>query len=141
MKIIFIVIEDCINPMYISSHVLNFSNFLYIVHNACLIPSLREISMHMISNTTPTLNRLFPWIFPHCLCHSVLLGIWLSLHDIYEKWWLSPILPLLHLDFHLVFPSLLESRSSLLLIIKTLSIPYGFLQCLGVIMLYLVTDK
>jgi hypothetical protein len=141
LKLNLLIFHGCLNPRYTPIHVFNCQNLLYYVPNPRFFTSLREISIHMIFATTPTLNRLLPCYLPYYLSHYGILGIWLSLHSVSEKWWLSPLFPLFHLAFHLVFSILLEIWSSLLLIIKIFSMPYGFLQCLGVIILYLVTDK
>jgi hypothetical protein len=130
-----------IDPRNIFSHVLHYINLLCIVKKPHFLTYVRKISIHMVSPTTPTLNRFLPLSLPHYLFHSGLSRSLLSLRIISEELWLSPFLPLFHLVYILVFPSFLEIWYSFLLIIKGFISPYGFLQCFGIIILYLVTDK
>ena len=95
--------------------------------------------MLVVPFTTPTLNRWLPWPLTPCLDRSGFSKSWLSLSIISEEWWLSSLLPLIHLEFLFVFPSFLESWPCFLLIIQAFSLPYGLLQCLGIIILYFVT--
>jgi hypothetical protein len=137
----FFFIYGCVYPRYIYSHVLHCIILLYIFNSPQFFTFVRKMYVHMISLTTQTLHWLLPCSFLHFLCHFGLFGIWLSLKIISEYWWLGPLLPLLHLSFFLFFPSLLVSGSSSILIIETLGSPYILLQCLGIIILYFVTDK
>jgi hypothetical protein len=141
LELILLVIQHCVNLRYTSTHILNCRNLSYIVLSPLFFTSSRTISKHMISTTIPTLNRLLPWSLSHYFQQFGILESCMSLRIISEKWCLSSLLPLFHLTFCLVFPSLLKIWCSPLPLIKTLSASYGFFQCIKVIILYLVIDK
>jgi hypothetical protein len=72
---------------------------------------------------------------------SIILGSflsWLSLRTIFEEWWLMPFISLPHLTFLIVFPILLESFPSSILLINTFFSPYDIIHCLGILILNLV---
>jgi hypothetical protein len=60
----------------------------------------------MITFTTPALNRLLPWPLTTYLNRFGFSRSWLSLRIISEEWWLNSLLPLIHLEFLLVFQEL-----------------------------------
>jgi hypothetical protein len=112
-----LVVQGCIDPWHISSHVLHYFNLLYIVNKPSFFTSVRTISEPMIPITTPTLNRWLPWpLTPYINC-SGFFRCFMLLWIISEEWWLISLLPLIHLEFIFVFPSLLERTPFFLLII------------------------
>jgi hypothetical protein len=113
----FLVVQGCINPWYISSHVLYCFCSLYIVNNPTSFTSVRTISKPMVSFTTPTLHRWLSWPLNPCVNHSGFFMHLFPLWIIFEESWLSSLLPLIHLEFFIVFPSLLESWPCFQLII------------------------
>jgi len=78
---------------------------------------------------------LFPKVFDildsFCVvCH---------LEIIFEEMWIESFPSLIHISFIFFNPISLKGWSPFMLIIKALGSPYGFLQCLGLIILYLIT--
>ena len=112
-----LVVQGYIDPWHCIAHVLHCFSLLNIVDNSYFIIYVGEISVPMVSFTTPTLHRCMSWHFP---THFSLPGIckrWLFLRTVSEKGWLSSLLPLIHIEFIFVFPGLSENRLLSLLLI------------------------
>jgi len=111
------VVQGCVDPEYSTAHVLHCFILLNIVDSSHFVISVGAISVPMVSFTTPTFHWWRSWHLP---THFNLPGLskrWLSLRTVSKKGWLSSLLPLIHLEFIIVFPSLLESWSCFQLVI------------------------
>jgi hypothetical protein len=98
--------------------------------------------MYIFSPSKP--QHLIGWLLGIFPILYIILG-YLEVGFLWElfvkKWWLSPLFPFLHLIFLLVLQSHLKSWYSYMMIIEEFISPYDFLQHLGIIILYLITEK
>jgi hypothetical protein len=124
VRLIFIllVVQIYVEPWHSTAHVIHHFNLLDIMDSSHFALFFGTIFVLVVPLTAPTLNGCLPRpLFPYII-HSRISKRWFSLRIVYEKGWLSSLLPLIHLEFLLVFPSLLEgSLLSLLLIVITLN--------------------
>lgn len=133
------IFQGCIYPWNIFAHIFNCSGFLKVVNNPHFVLFMREISIRMLSFTSPTFDQ-WSWSFAWRFCH---LWLTLSCVDLLIYIRIAPkrrrrfetFHPLFHCFLLLILPRLMECFSTFTLLIQILSLPYVLFQSLWLIKL------